>query len=62
MLASVLAIQSSALAGNLEIERADVKVGKPGRHGVRAKRDIRGVKSGNEGASSSICLRGFALQ
>jgi hypothetical protein len=57
MLSSAFAIQASALAGNLEIERADFKAGTPVRRGVRAKRDIRGVTTGNDGASSSECQR-----
>jgi hypothetical protein len=53
MLSSVFATQASALGGNLEIERADFKVGTPGRDGVRAKRGIRCVTTGKDGASSS---------
>jgi hypothetical protein len=53
MLSSIFATQTSALGGNLEIERADFKVGTPGRDGVRAKRGIRGVTTGEGGANSS---------
>jgi hypothetical protein len=53
MLSSIFATQTSALGGNLEIERADFKVETPSRVGVRAKRGIRGVTTGKDGASSS---------